>query len=297
VREVKPGVQLYSASCTLPNGHHSIVITSEQGDRFNVTFSIGVRTPPLTEYHYDDTTPQSLTLVLSCAGVWAFLVFIGTTVGLIVRRQPSRLPFLREWYRWYYEGALRPDFSFFKVLLAFLLIFVSPGFRFAQVAHGSLVLLFYLVLLWCVVGVPCWFMMGEAPVVLVCFGFWVQGRYFTDHITALYRSVDLFGLFPVVVFAGVNSYEAWSCAVFGNIVLLGVLLGAVCFLGWRFLFEETFEEHGLTTAFTHVFDFIIAPVIVAAWAIVVAVVGMTRKAPPEDREPVMRATLVPTESL
>jgi hypothetical protein len=255
------------------------VITSEHNDRFNITFSIGVRTRPLPEYHYDDTTPQSLTLAVSFASVWASFVFVGATVGLVVRRSPSRLPFLSAWYRWYYECGSRPDISPRQFLIAFLVIFVSPGFRFAQVAHGSLLVLFYLVLAWCIFGVPCWFTIGEAPVVLWLFGFWVQGRYFVDHITALYRTVDLFGLFPVVVFAGVNSYEPWSCVVFGNIVFLAALLGAVCFLGWRFLFEETFEEHGLTTAFTHVFDFIVAPVFVVAWALVVAVAGMIRRRP------------------
>jgi hypothetical protein len=85
-----------------------------------------------------------------------------------------------------------------------------------------------------------------------------------------FRVLEFFFLVPFVVFASINSYEAWSCTAVWNIVLLLLLAVLLCIAEWQFLYVTFFENSSLGDGILHDIDMLFAPLVVGIYAISVS---------------------------
>jgi hypothetical protein len=138
----------------------------------------------------------------------------------------------------------------------------------------ALVVLLFAVFLWCNFGPSCWIWVVDEPAVIILWGYVLQGEYFYDHMVKAFRVLDYFFLFPLVIFASINSYEKCSCSVVWNLTFVITLGIVLCVAEWQLLYVQFFEDSSFWSGIGHDLDMFIIPVVVAGVALGTSIAGM-----------------------
>jgi hypothetical protein len=291
--------RLYQAMVTLGNDHYSINITSERGDYYEITFSIGVSTYELEEQHKDfPMAPGSLNIAFALSISWFALVTFSVILGLVFRFCPAACctNFVEKWYKWYYGNANPPSIDCTgctdctdstcctdccEPVIWCLFVLTNPGLHFAQKAHCSLIALFVFVTIYCLFFCPFWITVVDSPkrkatLTIWLFGYDLQGDFFCDHMVRAFRTLEYFFLFSSVIFASISSYETFSCALCANLILLGLLAFVLCYVEWQYMYVEFFEETSFWNGAGHLLDMFVIPLVVFVLAVVISIIRPIR---------------------